>query len=189
MTCQKLKVDAHVHVFTNDMPLIDNPRHAPTYSFTHEQLIATHGRARRGVRGDRGGEPLGRLQRLHHRGAARASQAAARHRDPQAHGRALRARSDGRDGIVGVRLPFIGMPKLPDITTFEYRALFRRLADLDWHVHLMSKARTCRKSCRSWKPPASRSWSTISAGPIRAPASTAKASRRCCARSRRAAPG
>jgi hypothetical protein len=30
-----------VHVFTTDMPLIDNPRHAPKYSFTHEELIAT----------------------------------------------------------------------------------------------------------------------------------------------------
>ena len=37
----ELKIDAHVHVFTTDMPLVDNPRHAPTYSFTHEQLIAT----------------------------------------------------------------------------------------------------------------------------------------------------
>ena len=35
------KIDAHVHVFTSDMPLIDNPRHAPTYSFTHQELIAT----------------------------------------------------------------------------------------------------------------------------------------------------
>ena len=35
------KIDAHVHVFTTDMPLIDNPRHAPNYSFTHEALIAT----------------------------------------------------------------------------------------------------------------------------------------------------
>jgi predicted TIM-barrel fold metal-dependent hydrolase len=34
-----------------------------------------------------------------------------------------------------MRLPFIGLSKLPDITTFNYRALFRRLADLDWHVH------------------------------------------------------
>jgi predicted TIM-barrel fold metal-dependent hydrolase len=40
-----------------------------------------------------------------------------------------------RDGVVGVRLPFIGLPSLPDITTFEYRAFFRRLADLGWHVH------------------------------------------------------
>ena len=27
------KIDAHVHVFTTDMPLIDNPRHAPNYNF------------------------------------------------------------------------------------------------------------------------------------------------------------
>ena len=39
-----------------------------------------------------------------------------------------------RDGFVGIRLPFIGLPKLPDITTFEYRALFCRLADLDWRL-------------------------------------------------------
>ena len=25
----------------SDMPLVDNPRHAPKYSFTHEELIAT----------------------------------------------------------------------------------------------------------------------------------------------------
>ena len=41
----------------------------------------------------------------------------------------------GREGFIGVRLPFIGLPALPDITTFDYRALFRRLADLGWHVH------------------------------------------------------
>ena len=35
------KIDTHVHVFTTDMPLIDNPRHAPKCSFTHEDLIAT----------------------------------------------------------------------------------------------------------------------------------------------------
>jgi predicted TIM-barrel fold metal-dependent hydrolase len=41
----------------------------------------------------------------------------------------------GREGFCGIRLPFIGLPQLPDITSFDYRALFRRLADLDWHVH------------------------------------------------------
>jgi predicted TIM-barrel fold metal-dependent hydrolase len=40
-----------------------------------------------------------------------------------------------RDGFVGIRLPFIGLSELPDITGFDTRALFRRLADLDWHVH------------------------------------------------------
>ena len=32
------KSDAHVHVFTTDMPLIDNPGHAPNHNFTHEEL-------------------------------------------------------------------------------------------------------------------------------------------------------
>jgi predicted TIM-barrel fold metal-dependent hydrolase len=41
-----------------------------------------------------------------------------------------------QDGVVGVRLPFISLQTLPDITTFEYRSFLRRLADLDWHVHL-----------------------------------------------------
>src|SRR5262244_2608069 len=35
------KIDAHVHGFTTDMPLIDKSRHAPTYSFTPAELIAT----------------------------------------------------------------------------------------------------------------------------------------------------
>jgi predicted TIM-barrel fold metal-dependent hydrolase len=41
-----------------------------------------------------------------------------------------------RDGVVGVRLPFISLPQLPDLTSFDYRRFLRRLADLDWHVHL-----------------------------------------------------
>ena len=85
------------------------------------------------IRRDRGGKPVGRL---HHRGVARASQTAARHRDPEAHSGSLRAGGEAKDGIVGVRLPFISLKQMPDITTFEYRSFLRRLADLDWHVHL-----------------------------------------------------
>jgi predicted TIM-barrel fold metal-dependent hydrolase len=129
------KIDAHVHVFTTDMPLIDNPRHAPTYSFTHRELIAT----------------------LDANGVDRAVIAAASpwgdYNDymleaVRAHGKRLRAtaifrrpmerfelEAMGREGFCGIRLPFIGLPQLPDIATFEYRALFRRLADLGWHVH------------------------------------------------------
>jgi predicted TIM-barrel fold metal-dependent hydrolase len=132
---EDLKIDAHVHVFTTDMPLIDNPRHAPTYSFTHEQLIAT----------------------LDENGVARAVIAAASpwgyYNDyilaaVRAHPKRLRGtaivkptvdrfalEAMSKAGIIGIRLPFIGLPALPDITTFEYRALFRRLADLGWHVH------------------------------------------------------
>ena len=36
---ETLKIDAHVHVFTTDMPLVDNPRHAPKYSFTYDELM------------------------------------------------------------------------------------------------------------------------------------------------------
>jgi len=129
------KIDTHVHVFTTDMPLIDNPRHAPKYSFTHEQLVAT----------------------LDENGVDRAVIAAASpwgdYNDYtlaalRAHPERLRGtaifrhpverfvlEAMNREGFVGMRLPFIGLPSLPDITTFEYRALFRRLADLDWHVH------------------------------------------------------
>src|SRR5262249_28065458 len=41
-----------------------------------------------------------------------------------------------RAGVIGVRLPFINMAQVPDVTTFEYRRFLQRLADLNWHVHL-----------------------------------------------------
>src|SRR5207253_6295474 len=134
-TMPDIKIDAHVHVFTTDMPLIDNPRHAPTYSFTHEDLIATmdsNGVERAVIAaaspwGDYNDYTLAAVRahpkRL--RGTAILK--------PTVDRFALEAMS--RDGMVGVRLPFIGLPKLPDITTFDHRALFRGLADLDWHVH------------------------------------------------------
>ena len=128
------KIDAHVHVFTTDMPLIDNPRHAPTYSFTHQELIATldsNGIDRAVIAaaspwGDYNDYILAALRA--HRGRLRGTAIFIGPVDRYV------LEAMGRDGFVGVRLPFIGLPKLPDITTF-IRALFRRLADLDWHVH------------------------------------------------------
>jgi predicted TIM-barrel fold metal-dependent hydrolase len=130
-----IKIDAHVHVFTTDMPLIDNPRHAPAYSFTHEELITTL---------DRNGVDRAVIAAASPWGDYNDYMLAAL----RAHGKRLRAtaifrrpieRSEleamSREGFCGIRLPFIGLPALPDITTFDYRALFRRLADLDWHVH------------------------------------------------------
>jgi predicted TIM-barrel fold metal-dependent hydrolase len=128
-------IDAHVHVFTSDMPLIDNPRHAPTYSFTHEDLIATldaNGVDRAVIAaaspwGDYNDYTWTALRAHNER-----LRGTAIFRHPMERS-ALEAMS--RDGFCGIRLPFIGLPKLPDITTFEYRSLFRRLADLEWHVH------------------------------------------------------
>ena len=129
------KIDAHVHVFTSDMPLVDNPRHAPTYSFTHEQLIATldeNGVDRAVIAaaspwGDYNDYTLAALRA--HRARLRGT---AIFRRPMER---FELEAMSRDGFVGIRLPFIGLPSLPDITTFDYRVLFRRLADLDWHVH------------------------------------------------------
>ena len=110
------KIDAHVHVFTTDMPLIDNPRHAPKYSFTHEELIATldeNGVDRAVIAaaspwGDYNDYMLAALRahRKRLRGTAIFK--------PPMERFALEAMS--RDGFVGIRLPFIGLPKLPDIT-------------------------------------------------------------------------
>jgi predicted TIM-barrel fold metal-dependent hydrolase len=128
-------VDAHVHVFTQNMPLVDNPRHAPTYSFTVEQLIATL---------DAHGVPFGVIAAASPWGDYNDYTIAALRAHPRLRGTVIleptveRYILDAmkRDGVVGVRLPFIGLEEPPDITTFEYRRFLRRLADLDWHVHL-----------------------------------------------------
>lgn len=132
---ENMKIDAHVHVFTTDMPLIDNPRHAPSYSFTHEQLVATldqNGVERAVIAaaspwGDYNDYMLAAVRA--HRKRLRATAIL----KPTVDRFALEAMS--KEGFIGVRLPFIGLPKLPDITGFDYRTFFRRLADLDWHVH------------------------------------------------------
>jgi predicted TIM-barrel fold metal-dependent hydrolase len=132
---QGLLIDTHVHVFTQDMPLIPNPRHAPTYSFTGEQLIDVMDK--NGVRfavvaaaspwGDYNEyviESLRRYPRL--RGTVIL--------DPAVERNVLEDMDAA--GIVGVRLPFISMKELPDLDSWNYRKFLRRLVDLDWHVHL-----------------------------------------------------
>ena len=127
-------VDSHVHVFTTDMPLVDDPRHAPTYSFTTEQLIATL---------DAHGVQFAVIAAASPWGDYNDYTIAALRAHPRLRGTVILKPTVERyildamatDGVVGVRLPFISNP-LPDITTFDYRRFFRRLADLDWHVHL-----------------------------------------------------
>jgi len=128
-------VDAHVHVFTRDMPLVPNPRHSPDYSFTVEQLLDTMDRhgvhyaviAAASPWGDYNDyvlESLGKSARL--RGTIIA--------DPSVEKVSLDAMHAA--GMRGVRLPFIGLPELPDLDSWNYRKFLRRLVDLDWHVHV-----------------------------------------------------
>ncbi len=44
------------------------------------------------------------------------------------------------DGIVGVRLQLARRKELPDLTDDAHRLLFRRIRDLNWHVHLAMEA-------------------------------------------------
>jgi predicted TIM-barrel fold metal-dependent hydrolase len=41
------------------------------------------------------------------------------------------------EGVCGIRLQLFDA-ELPDLDSFEYRRLFARLRDLDWHVHLLT---------------------------------------------------
>ncbi|VCU68048.1 2-pyrone-4,6-dicarbaxylate hydrolase [Pigmentiphaga humi] len=130
-----LLVDAHVHVFTRDMPLVPNPRHTPGYSFTVEQLLETmdaHGvqfaviaaASPWGDYNDYVIESLRKSPRL--RGTVIVDPGIER----------LILEDMHAAGVRGVRLPFISMRELPDLDSWNYRKFLRRLADLDWHVHL-----------------------------------------------------
>jgi predicted TIM-barrel fold metal-dependent hydrolase len=44
------------------------------------------------------------------------------------------------DGVVGVRFQWRHVKGIPDITTPEYAKFFRRVRDLDWHVHINQEA-------------------------------------------------
>jgi predicted TIM-barrel fold metal-dependent hydrolase len=44
------------------------------------------------------------------------------------------------DGVVGVRFQWRNVKDIPDITTPEYAKFFRRVRDLDWHVHINQTA-------------------------------------------------
>jgi predicted TIM-barrel fold metal-dependent hydrolase len=129
-------VDTHVHIFRSNMPLVPDPRHAPTYEFTAEQLQATldqHGVqfcviAAASPWGDCNDYVIASLRtRPRWRGTVIL--------DPARTNR-YELEQMARDGIVGVRLPFISMRELPDLGTWDWRKFLYRLADMDWHVHL-----------------------------------------------------
>jgi len=132
-------VDAHAHIFTQDMPLNDQPRHKPDYDFTVEDYLAQ----------------LDKHQI--HFGVIAAASPWSDYNDyiidsvrnnPRLRGTVIVKPGVEKyilqlmkqDGIVGVRLPFIGLQQQPDLTKFAYRRLLRRIVDLDWHVHLHVEA-------------------------------------------------
>lgn len=128
-------VDSHAHIFTQDMPLNDEPRHSPDYDFTVENYFAQ----------------LDQHEITY--GVIAAASPWSDYNDYIIDSVKNNSRLRGtvivkpcvekyilefmkRDGIVGVRLPFIGLKEKPDLRSFEYRRLLKRIVELDWHVHL-----------------------------------------------------
>jgi predicted TIM-barrel fold metal-dependent hydrolase len=135
-----VRVDAHAHIFTQAMPLVANPRHKPEYDFTVQDYLAqldANG-VQYGVIA--AASPWGDYNDYTVQSVAanpdRLRGTIILHPGKQYDLAALK-----RQGIVGVRLPFIGLDTVPDITTMEYRKLLHDIADRDWHVHLHVEGR------------------------------------------------
>ena len=133
-------VDSHAHVYTTDMPLSATAWHKPPADATIDQYIATldrHGVQRAVLAAaslfdDYNEYSIEAVRR--HRQRLRTTAIVKPTIDPYV----MRLMKD--DGVVGVRFQWRNVKDLPDITTPEYRKFFRRVRDLDWHVHINQTA-------------------------------------------------
>jgi predicted TIM-barrel fold metal-dependent hydrolase len=132
-------VDSHAHIFTPDMPLAANAWKRPDYGFTAEDYLRVL---------DAHGVHFGVIAGISIYGTYNDYMIRALRRHPRLRGTVnidpatdlytlerLRA-----DGVVGVRLQLARRKELPDFTDDAHRLLFRRIRDLDWHVHLAMEA-------------------------------------------------
>jgi len=128
-------VDTHAHLYTLDMPLNANAWHAPTQNASVERYLSVldeHGiqfavLAAASIYGDYNDYHI-RACRQHPR--LRTTIVA----NPQLDMYTLERMKN--DGVVGIRLQWRNIKERPDLNSTEYRRLLKRVADLDWHVHL-----------------------------------------------------
>jgi predicted TIM-barrel fold metal-dependent hydrolase len=128
-------VDAHAHIFTPDMPKADSAWMTPDYAFTAEdylKVLDAHGVhfgviAGISIYGTYNDYMIGRL-RCHPRLRGTVNI------DPRTDRYTLERMQ--ADGVVGVRLQLSRRDVMPDLSGEDYRLLLRRVADLNWHVHL-----------------------------------------------------
>jgi len=132
-------IDTHAHIFLRDLPLVAGATHRPKYSFTaadYLKLLDESGvlfgvLTAPSFLGSYADYTLGVLRanrRL--RGTAIV--------DPGIDPYAMKAMA--ADGIVGIRYSLRRYPDIPDFTKPDYQRLLRRVADLDWYVHIMAEA-------------------------------------------------
>ncbi len=131
-------VDTHAHIYRTDVPLVDGATHRPQRAFTTDDYLRTlddHGVlfgviAAASFMGSYNDYSLQAL-RQHHRLRATAIV------EPDTDLYSLRAMD--ADGIVGIRFSLRNYAGLPDLAASAYQRLLRRVADLDWHVHLYAE--------------------------------------------------
>lgn len=127
-------VDAHAHIFHRGMPLIRQPRHRPDYDFLLEDYLREL---------DANGVDYGVIAAASPWGDFNDYTLESVARTPRLRGTVILDPEKNydlagmsRQGIVGVRLPFIGLKTLPDLASAAWRRNLRRIADQGWHVHL-----------------------------------------------------
>jgi predicted TIM-barrel fold metal-dependent hydrolase len=132
-------VDTHAHVYTLDMPFSATAWHKPPADATIQMYVDTL--ARNGVQYaviaaaslfDDYNEYSIEATRKHKH--LRTTAIVKPTIDPYV----MRMMKD--DGVVGVRFQWRNVKNLPDITTPDYQKFFRRVRDLDWHVHINQTA-------------------------------------------------
>lgn len=129
-------IDCHAHVFDERMPVCPDAWTVPDYAFTVDDLLArldAHGVTHAvlsglSISGEYNDYTI-RALRAHPRrlrGTAIIKAPASLYLMEQ-----MQA-----DGIVGLRLQLARRSRLPDLDSFEYRMLLRRVRDMDWHVQV-----------------------------------------------------
>jgi len=128
-------VDSHAHIFLKDMPISREAWTQIDYDFTAEDLIALL---------DEYGVHFGVISGISISGLYNDYMLRALRKQRRLRGTAIvRPNVDfytlermSQEGIVGIRLQLARQESLPDFRSDEYRTLFRRVRDLDWHVHI-----------------------------------------------------
>jgi predicted TIM-barrel fold metal-dependent hydrolase len=128
-------IDTHAHIYTMDMPQTGTAWHRPPSDATVQNYLAAL---------DKAGIRFGILAAASTYGdyndyALEATRTSKRLRttviaNPDIDPAVLRDMSDS--GAVGIRLQFRNVASPPDLSSYEYRRLLKRVADLGWHVHL-----------------------------------------------------
>jgi predicted TIM-barrel fold metal-dependent hydrolase len=141
-------VDSHFHVWTTGLPLMKRAWHAKLTEAPTDLLVKTlddHGvvfgviaaASLFGTYNDYSWEAVRKHRRL------RATAII----DPRTDIHVLRQMK--QDGFVGIRLMWGFLEEAPDLDSDDYRIMLRRIADLDWHIHIVDRERRIDRTIKT----------------------------------------